>query len=208
MAYTTLARRAEHEEVVRGSRFVALVAPLARPEDAQDLLDEARRRYPDATHHAFAMRWGQTMRASDDGEPGGTAGRPMLEVLLKHDLDHVAAVVVRTFGGTKLGAGGLARAYGGVVARAVRAGGTRAVPDRLTIEVRLPYGAVDAVLRQAQQDPDVAEAAVDYTDGYARVALTLLDEASAAWRGLLADLSRGQAVVLAAVKPDEGDAAR
>jgi hypothetical protein len=64
------------------------------------------------------------------------------------------------------------------------------------------------VLRQAQQDPDVAEAAVDYTDGYARVALTLLDEASAAWRGLLADLSRGQAVVLAAVKPDEGDAAR
>jgi putative IMPACT (imprinted ancient) family translation regulator len=110
MAHRTLARRAEHEDVVKGSRFVALVAPLEGLEDAERVLAASRARHPHATHHAFAMRWGSMMRASDDGEPGGTAGRPMLEVLLKHELDHVAAVVARTFGGTKLGAGGLARA--------------------------------------------------------------------------------------------------
>jgi uncharacterized YigZ family protein len=208
MAHKTLAQRTEHEDLVRGSRFVAIVAPLSRPDEAAALLDEARRRYPDASHHAFAMRWGDVMRMSDDGEPGGTAGRPMLEVLLKHELDHVAAVVVRTFGGTKLGAGGLARAYGGAVARAVQASGVRDVPDRVTIEVRLPFSAVDAVLRQAQQDPDVAEAAVDYSAGHARIALTLLEEASSAWRDLLADLSRGEAHVLASVKYDGPDGVR
>jgi uncharacterized YigZ family protein len=207
MAHRTLAGRAEHEDVVKGSRFRAIVAPLARPGDGEDLLAEARTRHRDASHHAFAMRWGQVMRSSDDGEPGGTAGRPMLEVLLKHDLDRVAAVVVRTFGGTKLGAGGLVRAYGAAVARAVRSAGTRQVPDLVALEVRLPYADVDAVLRRAEADPAVAEAVVDYSRGDARMSITVLEGASGAWRTLLADLSRGHAVVRGTVIRDPDDRA-
>jgi uncharacterized YigZ family protein len=204
MAHKTLAMRAQHEDVVKGSRFLAIVAPLERPEDAEALLAEARERHPDASHHAFAMRWGQVMRSSDDGEPGGTAGRPMLEVLLKQDLDRVAAVVVRIFGGTKLGAGGLVRAYGSAVSRAVQAAGVREVPDLVTLEVRLPYAAVDAVLRQAEADPVVARAAVDYAAGEPRVRLTMRAEAAAAWDDLLADLSRGEAVIVDTVTHDGG----
>jgi uncharacterized YigZ family protein len=205
MAHRTLARRAEHEDVVKGSRFLAIVAPLARPEDAEALLEATRGRHPGASHHAFAMRWGQVTRSSDDGEPGGTAGRPMLEVLLKQDLDRVAAVVARTFGGTKLGAGGLARAYGAAVARAVQAAGVREVPDLVTFEVHVPYGAVDAVLRRAEADPDVAEAEVDYTAGDARVTLTLLEASASLWRGVLGDLSRGDAVIVTTVTHDADD---
>jgi uncharacterized YigZ family protein len=207
VAHRTLRTRAQHEDLVKGSRFLAIVAPLERPEDAEALLAEARALHPDASHHAFAMRWEPLMRASDDGEPGGTAGRPMLEVLLKGDLDRVAAVVVRTFGGTKLGAGGLVRAYSAAVARAVEAAGVRDVPDRTTIVVRLPYGAVDAVLRQAESDPDVSEAAVDYASGEPRVSLTLLAASEEAWRVVLADLSRGEAVVVEAVTSDDGRSA-
>ncbi len=196
MAHRTLARRAEHEDVIKGSRFLAIVSPLDHERDADALLAEARARHPDASHHAFAMRWGQSVRSSDDGEPGGTAGRPMLEVVLKGELDRVAAVVVRTFGGTKLGAGGLARAYGGAVARAVRLAGTREVPDLVTFEVRLPFAVVDAVLREAQADPSVRDAGVDYASGEARVVLTLLEASADAWRSVLADLSRGAAEVL------------
>lgn len=202
MAYRTLARRVEHELVVKGSRFLAIVAPLARPDEAEALLAWARERHGDATHHAFATLWGDAVRTSDDGEPGGTAGRPMLEVLRKAGIDRAAAVVVRWFGGTKLGAGGLARAYGGAVALAVRAAGVLEVPDRVTIEVAVPYAAVDAVLRQAGSDPDVAEAVVDYSRGDARVTMTLLGAASEAWRGLLADMSRGDAIVLQTVTAD------
>lgn len=204
MAHKTLTTRAQHEDVVKGSRFLAIVAPLERAEDAEALLAEARERHPDASHHAFAMRWGQVMRSSDDGEPGGTAGRPMLEVLLKHDLDRVAAVVVRVFGGTRLGAGGLVRAYGSAVSRAVQAAGVREVPDLVTLEVRLPYAAVDAVLRQAEADPSVTEAAVDYASGEPRVRLTMLAASRAAWDDVLADLSRGEAAIVAIVMHDGG----
>src|SRR5690625_7930527 len=107
MDHVSIPSFSEHLETVKGSRFIAWVAPAATEEEAQQLLDRARAQHPDATHHCSAWRIGETVRFSDDGEPGGTAGRPMLEVLLKRDLMNVAAVVVRYFGGTRLGAGGL-----------------------------------------------------------------------------------------------------
>jgi uncharacterized YigZ family protein len=206
VAHTTLARRAEHEDVVKGSRFLAIVAPLARPSDADVLLAEARARYPDASHHCFAMRWGDRQRFSDDGEPGGTAGRPMLEVLLKQELDRVAAVVIRTFGGRKLGAGGLARAYGTAVARAVAAAGTRDVPDLVTLEVRLPFAAVDGVLRRAKDDPAVHEAAPGYDADGAAVRLTLRADARSRWEAILSNLARGAVTIRPVVGQDAPDA--
>lgn len=144
----TVARRVEHEDVVDGSRFIALVEPITSAAEASAQLAKAREDHPAATHHCWAYRLGEEMRFSDDGEPGGTAGRPMLEVILKRGLDGCSAVVVRYFGGKKLGAGGLARAYGGAVARALDAAGTvRLVPYHRLL-VRAPFASASAVLRE------------------------------------------------------------
>lgn len=130
-----------------GSLFLATVAPVPDVDGFAALLDTAATDHPDASHHCWAYRVGEELRFSDDGEPAGTAGRPMLEVLLKRDLDRVGAVVVRYFGGRKLGAGGLARAYAGAVARAAQRAGDVWVPDRVRIRVRAPFSQTDNVLR-------------------------------------------------------------
>lgn len=129
------------------------------------------------------------MRASDDGEPGGSAGRPMLEVILKRDLDRCAAVVVRYFGGRKLGVGGLARAYGGAVARALDSAGVTDVVDTVTIQVRAPFAAVDTVLRE------LPGAAAEFDADGLVATLTIEEAVLDATRERLATLTRGDAVV-------------
>lgn len=189
MAHLTPASRAEHEDVVLGSRFLAVVAPVRDVAEALALVDEQLVAHPDASHHCWAYRVGQEMRSSDDGEPGGSAGRPMLEVILKRDLDACAAVVVRYFGGRKLGVGGLARAYGGAVARCLDRAGVRTVEDMVSVRVRAPFAAVDAVLREL----GAAEAGFD-ADGL--VATTTLRERDLdALVARLDALTRGQATV-------------
>lgn len=132
---------------MQGSRFIAYVAEVMDVAAAASHLATLRAAHPDATHHCWAYRVADAQRFSDDGEPGGTAGRPMLEVILKRDLDHVSAVVVRYFGGKKLGAGGLVRAYSGSLAKALDAAGTREVVDVVRLAVRAPFAATDVVLR-------------------------------------------------------------
>lgn len=136
-----------HETVVLGSRFIAYLAPVTTSEEALALLAVARTEHPDATHHCWAYRLGEEMRFSDDGEPGGTAGRPMLEVMLKRDIDRCAAVVVRYFGGRKLGAGGLVRAYSGAVARALDSGRVAEHVPLTRVRITAPFAVADAVLR-------------------------------------------------------------
>lgn len=114
------------ETEVKHSRFIAALRRVDSPADAQAFLDEQRRLHPDARHHCWAYVTGnepseRAERSGDDGEPGGTAGVPMLQVLRARDLVDVAAVVTRYFGGVKLGAGGLVRAYSGAVAVAADA---------------------------------------------------------------------------------------
>nr|WP_051080226.1 YigZ family protein [Demetria terragena] len=122
--YLTLTAGADlaAETEVRRSRFLAIVRRVEDEEQARALVDEMRRRHRDARHHCTAFVVGpvpSVERSNDDGEPGGTAGAPMLEVLRGHQLSDVAAVVVRWFGGIKLGTGGLARAYAGAVQEAL-----------------------------------------------------------------------------------------
>lgn len=102
---------------IKKSRFIAWADYAASREEAMQLLDAARRTYPDARHHCWAYWIGspravETVACSDDGEPGGTAGKPILNVLQHKAVGHVMLVVSRYFGGIKLGAGGLVRAYG------------------------------------------------------------------------------------------------
>ena len=116
--YRTIYRGGEDEIVEKKSRFIATVVPVNTEEEALEFVEKTRKKYWDARHNCFAYiigERGQLQRCSDDGEPNGTAGKPMLDVLLGNELRNVAVVVTRYFGGTLLGTGGLVRAYSGAV---------------------------------------------------------------------------------------------
>ncbi len=122
----TIAAPGSHEIVVKKSRFIATLVRAASEEAARKEIDAVRKRYWDANHNCTAYRigvGGRWQRTSDDGEPAGTAGAPMLAVLVHRDLTDTVAIVTRYFGGTLLGAGGLIRAYGQAVTDAVNAVG-------------------------------------------------------------------------------------
>lgn len=109
------------ETVIQKSRFIGILSPVQMESEALEILGSIRRQHRDARHHCYAYRIGQNvMRYCDDGEPQGTAGMPMLEVLKQSGLTNVLMVCVRYFGGVLLGAGGLTRAYAGSTAQTVR----------------------------------------------------------------------------------------
>ena len=121
----TLAAPCEGEIIEKKSRFIAKAVPVSSEEEAAAFFAEEKKKYWDARHHCTAFVIGENparMRSSDDGEPSGTAGKPMLEVLAGSGLTDVAAVVTRYFGGTLLGTGGLVRAYSGAVKEALANG--------------------------------------------------------------------------------------
>ncbi|MEV6669273.1 YigZ family protein [Streptomyces sp. NPDC051162] len=125
--YRTVARAGVHEIEINKSRFLCALAPAATEEEAQAFIARVRKEHPTARHHCFAYVLGadgSVQKASDDGEPGGTAGVPMLQMLVRREVRYVVAVVTRYFGGVKLGAGGLIRAYGGAVGEALDVLGT------------------------------------------------------------------------------------
>ncbi|WP_328628724.1 YigZ family protein [Streptomyces sp. NBC_00353] len=125
--YRTVARAGVHETEINRSRFICALAPAATEQEAQDFVARIRREHPTASHNCFAYVIGadaSVQKASDDGEPGGTAGAPMLQMLMRREMRYVVAVVTRYYGGVKLGAGGLIRAYGGVVGEALDELGT------------------------------------------------------------------------------------
>ncbi|GAB2941843.1 IMPACT family protein [Streptomyces mayteni] len=129
--YLTVVGEGEHETEVNRSRFLCALAPVADEAAAQAFVARARARHPAASHHCYAYVLGAdavVQKSGDDGEPGGTAGLPMLQMLLRREVRFTVAVVTRWFGGVKLGAGGLIRAYGGAVGAALDAIGT--VPRR------------------------------------------------------------------------------
>jgi uncharacterized YigZ family protein len=118
----TITHSGEHELHVRRSRFVCALARVTTEAEARDFIAGRRRTYHDATHNCTAYvlgEHGDLTRSNDDGEPAGTAGLPMLDVLTRRELTGTVAVVSRYFGGVKLGAGGLVRAYGQVVAETI-----------------------------------------------------------------------------------------
>ncbi|MFD3810458.1 IMPACT family protein [Rhodococcus sp. NPDC058639] len=144
------------ETEVKRSRFLAALRRVESPESALAFVEEQRRLYPDARHHCWAFVVGdehatRAERSSDDGEPGGTAGVPMLQVLHHRDLVNVAVVVTRWFGGIKLGAGGLVRAYSGAVTTALDSARVVTRVRRELFELGVDHadaGRVEAELRQ------------------------------------------------------------
>lgn len=124
LSYKTIARPAQAELLAKKSRFIATVRPVSQEAEALALIEQMRKQYYDATHNVYAyiLSNHNICRYSDDGEPSGTAGVPVLEVLKRESLIDVAVVVTRYFGGTLLGTGGLIRAYGGAAKLGIDAG--------------------------------------------------------------------------------------
>ena len=143
----------------RASRFLAFASPCAAPEKAGDFVSGLEREYHDATHVAFAWSLGAgpgaRARASDAGEPAGTAGKPIAAAIASSGLTDVVVAVVRYFGGTKLGAGGLARAYREAAARALEASGERVVYETRTLVVTCPHARLGA-LKRLLRPPEIA----------------------------------------------------
>lgn len=125
-AYRTVVKETKAEFTEKRSRFIGCIRPVANEEEALTFFARLKKEYWDADHHvtAYVLREGQTRRYSDDGEPQGTAGMPVLDVLLKTELVDCAVMVIRYFGGILLGTGGLVRAYSHGAALAVEAAGT------------------------------------------------------------------------------------
>lgn len=136
------------ELVARGSKFLALAHPADSLDEALAVRDAERRRHHDATHHVYAARLGDGVtRFDDDGEPSGTGGRPVLAELEARELIETVVVVTRWFGGTKLGTGGLARAYGGAAAAALDEASTRRVIEGEIRYIVYEFGDTGAVAR-------------------------------------------------------------
>ncbi|HET9211867.1 MAG TPA: YigZ family protein [Thermoanaerobaculia bacterium] len=178
--------RAEIRE--KGSVFLAVIGPAADEAAARALLAGLEKEFPDATHHCWAWRIGAPPRerSADAGEPAGTAGVPILQVLRGAGLSDVMAVVVRWFGGTKLGKGGLARAYAGAAREALQGlVAVRKVPTaRLAVEI--PYEKIGAVKRLLRP-PEVELEAEEY-GAAARLVLAVHQEREEALRDALAEL--------------------
>ena len=191
MPYQSVARTHEREEVVKGSRFIAFVTRIKSVDDALTKLAEARVRHTDATHNTWAYRVGAELRFSDDGEPGGTAGRPMLEVLQKRGLDFVLAVVTRYYGGVKLGAGGLVRAYSGSLAKALDEAGVLEVRETVTRIVHAPFAELDAVHRLLDGWAGLRKGEPDYTAEGLRLPVTFFADDEAPLSDALREVTRG-----------------
>ena len=186
----TLSAPAHSDLTLKKSRFIGCVQPMPDRASAQAQVDALRQQHPGAAHVCWALMAGGQSAAVDDGEPGGTAGRPMLEVLRHHDLEGVQATVVRYFGGVKLGAGGLVRAYTDAVAQALLGADKVPLLRMATLQCLVPY-ALEGLLRR---EIDAADATLLNVQHGALVTLQLrLPEAQApAFQQRLNDQGQGR----------------
>ncbi len=143
--FVTLAAPSEHRDEIKGSVFIAYAARAETPESAFAFLRDLAARHADASHLCWAYRVGASYRFSDAGEPSGTAGQPIYRAIEGQGLDQVVVGVIRYFGGTKLGAGGLVRAYGGAAAEALRKAEKQQQFPQQDIEIQVPFGQVGSL---------------------------------------------------------------
>ncbi len=186
----TLSTPVHSELLIRKSRFIGCVEPASGRAPALQRVAQLRTEHPGATHVCWALMAGGHSAANDDGEPGGTAGRPMLEVLRHQDLDGVLATVVRYYGGTPLGAGGLVRAYTDSVAQALLHADKVPVVRWRTLRCVLPY-ALEGWLRRELDAHGARLEDVRHGEGV-EAAIRLPETKAAAFAARLNDAAQGQ----------------
>lgn len=166
-SYLTIAQPGEAVYKERSSKFLAFAYPVSDEGQIREILDGLRKQYYDATHHCYAWRLGangEQFRSNDDGEPSGTAGRPILGQMLSRGITQCLIVVVRYFGGTKLGVSGLIQAYRESAQAAIESCTVIETTVDADIEVKFPYEAVNDVMRIVKdENPRVVEQKFDNT---------------------------------------------
>ena len=192
MPYCLRTRSRIEVDPIKGSRFVATAAPVSDEDAARSVLAELRGEWPDASHHCWAWRLASPAidRAGDDGEPSGSAGRPILAAIAGRDFVDTAVVVTRWFGGTKLGVGGLVRAYGGAAAAALDA--AELEEWVATTRVRIEHspadtGPVERALGALGLDPGE----IDWGVTVQRTVTVAVDEVDDLWQ-VLGDATSGR----------------
>ena len=194
--YTAPAELYRQDMEIKKSIFITHILPVNSEEEAQQALADLRKKYKDSTHNCYAWRIGTERileKSGDDGEPQGTAGHPMLHVLQMRKLTNVLAVVTRYFGGIKLGAGGLTRAYSGALSDAVKAAPIVTYTPYARYTVTLPYTAIGG-FENYIKDKDIRVLDRAFA-GEVRVTFLTLPEEAKTHLKFLTDLTAGKAVI-------------
>jgi uncharacterized YigZ family protein len=189
---STLSVPAQLAQEVRKSRFLANAATVSTADAAFAFVSAVA--HADATHNCWAYRVGQRYRFNDDGEPAGTAGKPILQAIDGQGLDEVVVVVTRWFGGIKLGAGGLMRAYGGCAAECLRGAAKRELIRTSEVEFGVGFSALP-LLHARLADFDAQKLSESFVGDGAVLRVRIATVRIDALRALLADVSRGQCSV-------------
>ncbi len=203
MVSWTPASPAEASLEVKGSRFRAHAVHVATPEEAAAWI--STHSVKDATHNTWAWRVGPRYRFSDDGEPGGTAGRPILSAIDGQRYDQVAVLVTRWFGGQKLGTGGLARAYGGVAARCLELSARLELCARIGLHLAAPFEAAGPLFNAldrmaAQSDHPLARGPEQWSDEGVTLTIEIDERASREVIQALRNATRGAVVLSQTLK--------
>ena len=146
---------------IKKSKFFGILSPASSLEEAREILTDVRKRYPNATHYCTAMIFGNIQRSNDDGEPSGTAGLPMLECLRHKDLDNVVMIVVRYFGGTLLGTGGLVKAYQQSTLEAIKYATLTLPVETGQYKITLPYDLISKAENLLQKEAVIIDRQYD-----------------------------------------------
>ena len=194
----TLAAPVHSELIIKKSRFIGCVQPMSDRAGAQKVVAALWAQHPGARHVCWALLAGGQSAAVDDGEPSGTAGRPMLDVLRHQDLEGVLATVVRYFGGVKLGAGGLVRAYTDAVAQALLQARKVPIVRLATLRCVVPY-AMEGLLRRELDAAGASLLAVAHGQAV-ELCFSLPEAAAAALRARLAEAGQGRIEWIAEVE--------
>lgn len=163
--YKTVLKEATEEEIIEKSRFICHVCPVETREDAETFFGRIRKEHRTATHNVPAMILGEKQEiqwTSDDGEPQGTAGAPMLQMMVSEKLTNVALVVTRYFGGIKLGTGGLVRAYTNSAKAGLSAAGYCEVKEVQEVDIEIDYTYLSAVQTLFQENENLIQEHIDY----------------------------------------------
>lgn len=185
----TLSTPASYEEEIKKSRFLALADAVHTPDEALAFI--AAHSIADATHNCWAYRIGAEYRFNDDGEPGGTAGRPILQAIEGQQCDRVAVLVIRWFGGVKLGTGGLVRAYGGTAAQCLRLADKNEIVDEVQVCCTCDFSEM-AIMRARLPGCDARVLDETFTDTGVRWLLAVPRIQAPALAALHTNLTRGK----------------
>lgn len=186
---STLVDLCEYREEIRKSRFITLAAPITNARQAQDFIE--LHSDLNASHNCWAWKHGDQYRSSDDGEPGGTAGRPILSAIEAQDCDQVVVLVIRWYGGIQLGTGGLARAYGGGANKCLQGAEKLPLFSRVALYCSCSFGEL-ALIKLRLADSGGLLINESFTGNGVDLHLALAEEQIAPLQQQLADISRGR----------------